>query len=77
MACESCASGNVAEQLDLVTTKTPADGPDDEESLRRKALTATGATLLHGDPGSLGIRVGGWCIQTRKAPILKMGPREK
>ena len=74
MACENCACGNVAEQLDQVTT--PADCMEDEESLRRKALKATGAQLIHGD-GVHGIRVGGWAIQTRKAPILKMAPREK
>lgn len=77
MACGECACGNVAEQLDEDTART--DCATDEDSLRCKALKAAGATLIDGTPGDgvAGIRVGGWCIQTRKAPILKMGPREK
>ncbi|KAG0631341.1 hypothetical protein M758_1G245800 [Ceratodon purpureus] len=71
MACDNCtACGDMADELEQVTTQ------EDEESRRRKALKATGAELIRGE-GVSGISVGGWRIQTRKAPILKMGPREK
>uniref|UniRef100_A0A7I4A2Z2 TIP41-like protein n=1 Tax=Physcomitrium patens TaxID=3218 RepID=A0A7I4A2Z2_PHYPA len=74
MACDDCACGNVAKELDQATLRT--DCLDDEETLRLKALKATGGELIQGD-GVKGIRVGGWFIQSRKGPILKMGPREK
>jgi type 2A phosphatase activator TIP41 len=78
MACDGCACGNVAEQIDQKQTLQPKDclEVDDESARRNKALQSTGAQLIDGD-FVRGIRVAGWSILTRKAPILKMGPREK
>ncbi|KAG0580158.1 hypothetical protein M758_4G152800 [Ceratodon purpureus] len=70
MACHNCACGNVADESNVV------DCFEDEESLRQKALKASGGQLIEGH-GVQGIRVAGWSIQTRKAGILKTGPREK
>lgn len=78
MACDGCACGNVAEQIDQAQKLQPKDclEVDDEAARRNKALQSTGAQLIDGD-FVRGIRVAGWSILTRKAPILKMGPREK